>query len=93
MQIRTAFFAALATLPLLAGAASAHGNWGDGRGQSGYSQSGGYDQDWRQREAQHNWAMAERSREWAWQRHRMWEARRYEPPRGYHQGGGYGPRW
>jgi hypothetical protein len=105
MQIRNALLAALATLPLLAGAASAQGNWGNGHGQlGGHGRSGGHEQTWRAGEARHNWASAERSQAWGWQRHRSWEPRRYEPPHrhpsggyrpgGYHQGGGgWGPRW
>ena len=93
MQIRKVFLAALAALPLFAGAASAHGNWGGGPGY-GYDQSRGYDQGRRGYDAPRNWATAERSREWGWQRQRMWEPRRHEPPRGYYQGGGgWGPRW
>jgi hypothetical protein len=94
MQIRTAFLAALATLPLLAGAASAHGGREGGYGRPAYGHpSYGYDQGWREREARREWIEARRAREWAWQRHQMWEQRRYEPPRGYQQGGGWGPRW
>jgi hypothetical protein len=90
MQIRTAFLAAFATLPLLAGAASARGGWEGGQGRPSY----GYDQGWREQAARRDWAEAQRTREWAWQRHRMEGQRRYEPPRGYYQGGGgWGPRW
>ncbi|MFZ4406500.1 MAG: hypothetical protein ACOYOH_04120 [Paracraurococcus sp.] len=91
MKIRIAFLAALATLPLLAGAASAHGGWegGHGYGRPAY----GYDQGWREREARRDWMEAQRAREWAWRRHEMWEQRRFEPQRGYYQGGGWGPRW
>ena len=88
MMIRTAFLAALATLPLLAGAASAHGDREGGYGRPAY----GYDQGSREREARREWREAQRAREWAWQRHRMWEERRFEPPRHY-QSGGWGPRW
>ncbi|WP_431272097.1 hypothetical protein [Dankookia sp. P2] len=74
-------------LPLLAGAASAHDGWGGGYGYG--RPAYGYDQGWREREARREWMEAQRAREWAWQRHRMWEERRFEPPRGY----GWGPRW
>ena len=89
MTIRTAFLAALASLPLLAGAASAHDGWGGGHGRPAH----GYDQGFREREARRDWVEARRAREWAWQRHRMREERRYEPPRAYYGGGGWGPRW
>lgn len=88
MKIRIAFLAALASLPLLAGAASAHGGWDDGYRRPAY----GYDRGWREREARRDWIEAQRAREWAWRRQQMAEQRRYEPPRGYYQGG-WGPRW
>ena len=93
MQIRNVFLAALAALPLFAGVASAHGNWGGGPGY-GYDQPRGYDQGRRERRCATGLGGRRRSREWGWQRQRMWEPRRHEPPRGYYQGGGgWGSRW
>ncbi len=91
MKIRTAFLAALATLPLLAGGASAHGGWGD-RGHGHGNPEAAY---WREREARHAWFEARRAREWERQRRQAWEhQQRYAAPRpGYYQGGGWGPRW
>ncbi|MDO9709080.1 hypothetical protein [Paracraurococcus lichenis] len=87
--IRTAFLAALAALPLLAGAASAHDGWG-------YGSAGGDDPYWREREARRAWFEAERAREWAWRRHEAWERGRVyapPPPPAYGPPGGWGPRW
>ena len=88
MQIRKALLAALATLPLLAGGASAHGWWG------GYGYGPPPGPDWREREARHAWIEAQRAREWEWRRHEAWEQqRRFEPPRRDYVPGGWGPRW
>lgn len=76
MRFRTALLAALASLPLLAGAASAHGGWGRGPGH-----------DWRAREAQRAWIERSRAHERAWHRDRMrmpprqgWSAHPPAPP-------------
>ncbi|MFC7476279.1 hypothetical protein ACFQS7_18075 [Dankookia sp. GCM10030260] len=82
MKIRTAFFAALAALPLLAGAASAHG--GRDAGYHGRP-SHGHDRGWQERAARRDWVEAQRAREWARRRHHMAEQRHYAPPRGYQQ--------
>jgi len=95
MQLRKAFLAAIATLPLLAGGASAHGGWGGQGGGYGYAQQGGghgqyggYDG---RGEMRRGWAGPERAREW--RRHDAWEHQRHQAPRPYYQQGGWGPRW
>ncbi|MEN0076491.1 MAG: hypothetical protein AAGC69_19050 [Paracraurococcus sp.] len=78
MRFRTALLAALASLPLLAGAASAHGGW-----------SGGPGRDWRAAEAQRARIAAARAHERAWHRHHwMPPPARYAPPPYRHA-----PRW
>ena len=93
MQIRKAFLAAIATLPLLAGGASAHGYWGGGGQGYGYAPppiaygwgGGG--------EMRRPWFEEQRAREWQWRQHEAWEHQRVEQPRTYYQQGGWGPRW
>ncbi|NOG73692.1 hypothetical protein [Roseicella sp. DB1501] len=79
MRFRTALLAALASLPLLAGAASAHGGW-----------SGGPGHDWRAAEAHRARIAAARAHERAWHhRYRMPPPPvRYAPPPHRHA-----PRW
>ena len=89
MKLRTAFLAALATLPLLAGGASAHGGWGD-RGHGHGNPEAAY---WREREARHAWHEARRAREWEWQRLQAWEQRNFAPPPPSYGPPGWGPRW
>ncbi|MBK1658579.1 hypothetical protein [Paracraurococcus ruber] len=94
-KLRTTILAAIAALPLLGGAAQAHGWWAEG---SGYGPPRpAYDPYWREREARRAWAEAERARDWARDaefRRRAWEARHaWAPPPPPYGAPGWGPRW
>jgi hypothetical protein len=92
MQLRKALFAALATLPLLAGGAAAHGSWNG----PGYGPPHGHDSGWREREARRAFFEAERARRWEWERRMAWQQQRYippPPPPTYGMPGGWGRRW
>lgn len=88
---RTAVLAAIAALPLLAGAASAHGGWDGGGYRHGHAPPPPAHW-WREQEARRARFEAEQARELAWRRE-AWARQRFAPPRPYDGPGGRGPRW
>lgn len=81
MKLKTAFLAALAALPLLAGTASAHGGYG-------YGPAPGYAPP-----PAHDWRADQARRYWAWRRHEAREHQRFAPPVPHGVPGPWGPRW
>lgn len=91
MKLKTAFLAALAALPLLAGTAAAQGGYGYGYG---YRPAPGYGHAPPPPRA-HGWRAEQARRDWAWRRHEARMHRRYAPPPPPPHGmpGPRGPRW